>query len=149
MIETKKELHKKYLEDLKDGDIKQLFRDRASYKHYNKRAYNDTLSYDEENKRYVLDRKTVKMKKIEPSDLAVTGEKYHYFNTELKPPVRMERDAEGYVNTSAISNYQYMVNNDINDSMASRWKGKPIDVKVLLIAGAVVIVFGVWYMFFR
>ena len=91
------------------------------------------------------------MRDITPQDLAVTGQSYHYFYTELQPPERHEKrvveDEDGnkheYLNTSATSNYLYMVNNDITDAMAGTFKNTALNPKVvvgMIVAGIVLAV---------
>lgn len=139
------------------GNPMQIFRDIKSWWHFRHQAWKDVLYYDEETKRYRLERHTIYMRDIEPDDLAVTGQKYHYFYTDLKPPERQEKrvvvDEEGnereYLNTSAASNYLYMINNDINDAMAGTFKNSALNPKVIAMFIVVAIVFGVIYFVFK
>lgn len=101
------------------------------------------MTYDEEQHRYRLDRHTLVMREIVPEDLAVTGQKYHYFYTDLEAPERhdlrtvVEEDGttHTYLNTSAISNYLYMKNNDINEAMAGTFKNG--NVNPMVVAGLI------------
>lgn len=137
------------------GNAGQIFRDIKSWWHFRHQAWRDVLTYDPEKKRYRLDRHTLIMKDINPDDLAVTGAKYHYFYTDLEPPERHEKrvevDEEGntheFLNTSAVSNYLYMVNNDINDAMAGTFTNKPINPVVVGVIIVLAIVGVVLYMF--
>lgn len=131
------------------GNPNQIFRDIRSWWHFRHQAWRDVLYYDEENKRYRLERHTLTMREITPVDLAVTGQKYHYFYTDLQPPERHEKrvveDEDGnkheYLNTSAASNYLYMINNDINDAMAGTFKNSALNPKVIvgLIVGGIIL----------
>lgn len=133
------------------GNPNQIFRDIKSWWHFRHQAWRDVLYYDEETKRYRLERHTLYMRDINPNDLAVTGQKYHYFYTDLQPPERHEKrtvvDEDGneheFLNTSASSNYLYMVNNDINDAMAGTFKNSAFNPKVVAIMVVVAIVMGV------
>lgn len=127
------------------GNPGQIFRDIRSWWHFRHQAWRDVLTYDPEKKRYRLDRNTLIMRDINPEDLAVTGSKYHYFYTELEAPERHEKrtevDGDGnkheYLNTSATSNYLYMVNNDINDAMAGTFTNN--NVNPLVVGGLIVV----------
>lgn len=138
------------------GNPNQIFRDIKSWWHYRHQAWRDVLYYDEETKRYRLERHTLYMRDINPNDLAVTGQKYHYFYTDLVPPERHEirevEDEDGnkhqYLNTSASSNYLYMVNNDINDAMAGTFKNSALNPKVIVgmvVAGIIMLVVFIFF----
>ena len=107
------------------ANLKQKWRDWRSKKHYEHDAYIDTLSYDNDSQRYTIDRKTVKMADIEPSDKMVTGDSYHYFNTTLEKLPRQVVDDQGHILTTPITDYQYILNDDINDSLLAFVKGQP------------------------
>lgn len=144
-----------------NGDPGQIFRDIASWWHFKHIAYRDVLEYDEQRNRYVIHRTTRRMKDILPDDLPITGQKYHFFRTELQAPPRQETRVETivlddgstvdveYLNTSATSNYLYMINNDINDALAGQFK--PAGINPLILWGMVglAVLFGVWYLFLR
>lgn len=144
-----------------NGDAGQIFRDIASWWHFKHIAYRDVLTFDQERNRYVIQRTTVRMSDIKPDDLPVTGEKYHYFITDLKAPERQESRTETvvledgttidveYLNTSAVSNYLYMVNNDINEALAGQFKPAGINPYVLWGLVGLAVIFGVWYLFLR
>lgn len=144
-----------------DGDPLQIFRDIASWWHFKHIAYRDVLTYDQDRNRYVIHRQTLRMRDINPDDLPVTGQKYHFFRTDLKAPERQETRVETitlddgqqveveYLNTSATSNYLYMVNNDINDALAGQFKPAGINPYILWGLIGLAVLFGVWYLFLR
>lgn len=144
-----------------NGDPGQIFRDIASWWHFKHIAYRDVLTYDEERNRYVIHRTTLRMRDILPDDLPITGEKYRFFRTELVAPERQESRIETvtlddgsqieveYLNTSAISNYLFMVNNDINESLAGQFKPSGINPYILAGLIGMAVLFGVWYLFMR
>ena len=144
-----------------NGDPGQIFRDISSWWHFKHIAYRDVLTYDPERNRYVIERTTVKMRDILPDDLPVTGQKYHFFRTDLVAPERQESRIETitlddgqqveveYLNTSAVSNYLWMVNNDINDCLAGQFKPNGINPYILWGLVGLAVLFGVWYLFLR
>lgn len=144
-----------------DGDPGQIFRDIASWWHFKHIAYRDVLTYDAERNRYVIHRTTLRMTDIKPDDLPVTGCKYHYFKTELEAPERQESRIETitledgqtvdieYLNTSATSNYLYMINNDINNALAGQFKPSGINPYILWGLIGLGVLFAVWYLFMR
>lgn len=97
-------------------DIKQKFRNWKSNRHYNHDAYRDVLMYDETGGRFILERSTVKQKDTEPGDKIVLNDTYHYFVSEIPPQPRQVRDDEGHIMTTPISDYQFAMNNDVNDA---------------------------------
>lgn len=135
------------------GDPGQIFRDIGSWRHYSHKAYIDTLTYDDDKKRYRIHRQTVTMRDILPTDLAITGSKYRFFRTELDAPERQEKrtetDADGviheYLNTSATSNYLYMVNNDINSAMAGTFAYGGINPVIIMALVTLAIVGIIWF----
>lgn len=139
------------------GNAGQIFRDIKSWWHFRHQAWLDVLTYDADLKRYRLDRHTCTMRDIQPEHLAVTGQKYHYFTTELVPPERHEKrvvvDEDGnehvFLNTSAVSNYLYMVNNDINDAMAGTFTNKVLNPMIVALLVGVAIVGVVLFLFMR
>lgn len=144
-----------------NGDAGQIFRDIGSWWHFKHIAYRDVLTFDTERNRYVIERTTVRMSDIKPDDLPVTGDKYHFFRTELVAPERQESRTETviledgsqvdieYLNTSAVSNYLYMVNNDINEALAGQFKPSGINPYVLWGLVGLAVIFAVWYLFLR
>lgn len=114
-------------------DLKQKYRNWRSKRHYEHDAYLDTLSYDLENNRFILNRKTVKQKDIKPSDKMVTGDTYHYFNTPLPKMPRKVVDDQGHILTTPINDYQYIQNNDINDALTAIVK-EPVNRNIIVLA---------------
>ena len=115
--------------------IKQWRRDRKSAKHDATNAWFDVISYDEDTKRYRLDRTTIKEESVPPDALSVTGGKNHYATVICPQPKRAVRDENGKLETSAISNYLYMINNDINDALASILNPHYVNWKLLGVLG--------------
>lgn len=124
--------------------LKEKYRALRSKKHYEHDAYIDTLDYDSDNQRFVMFRKTVKMADIKPSDLAVTNDKYHYFTSKIPPQPRRVIDDDGHVITTPITDYQYLMNNDINDSLLAMIKPRADKNTIILavLAGLGVAVVG-------
>ena len=123
------------IKEIKAKGLKQWRRDRKSAKHDNTNAWFDVITFDPENFRYRLDRTTIKEKDIPPDCLKVTGDKHHYATVACEQPIRVIRDENGYLNTSAISNYLYLVNNAINDALASVLNSRYINWKLLGVLG--------------
>ena len=103
-------------------DIKQKFRDWKSKKHYEHDAYRDVLNYEIGPQRFTLDRTTVKQKDIKASDKIVTGTTYHYFMSEIPRLPRKVKDSEGHILTTPTTDYQFLVNNDVNDATTALMK---------------------------
>lgn len=121
--------------DIRRLGMKQAIRYWKSENHLNTNAWFDVLSWDEENKRYRLDRTTCKERDVPGYVLPVTGDKHHYLTVMFKLPDRAVKKDNGCYHTSAISNYLYYRSNAINDAMASVWKPRAINLKALIIVG--------------
>lgn len=129
----------------------QVFRDIRSWWHYRHDAYRDVLIYDEEHNRYIIQRETISARDFRPVDLPIRGHKYRVFYTDLEPPFREETRIEEidgvkyeFLNPTAVSNYLYMVNNDINNSIKGDFKSSqlnPLIMLALLGVGAVVLIY--------
>lgn len=146
---------KKSLGYIADGNPGQIFRDIKSWWHFRHVAWLDILSYDKESNMYRLDRKTIRMKDVLPNYLQVSGNKYHYFYTELPAPHRQEyrtevRDGVEYrfLNTSAVSNYLYMINNDIENAIQLK-KQSTVSPGVLAVLIGLAVIGVVWFLFLR
>lgn len=122
--------------------IKKMWRDYKSKRHAETSAWCDTITFDDSAKRYRLDRRTVKERDIPQNALKITGGKNHYGVIACEQPVRKIRREDGSLETCAISNYLYMINNSINDALASTWKPKYIDVKLLTVLAIGAAIFG-------
>lgn len=138
-----------------DGNFGQIGRDIKSWWHFRHVAWLDTLTYDSDNNMYRLDRKTIRMRDVQPNWLQVTGSKYQYFTTELPAPHRQESRTEvrdgieyTFLNTSALSNYLYMINNDIENAIELQKKSNVSPGVVAVLIGLAVIGV-VWYLFLR
>ncbi len=123
------------IKEIRIKGLKQWLRDRKSAKHDDTNAWFDVITFDIENFRYRLDRTTIKEKDVPPDCLKVTGDKHHYAIVTCKQPLRVIRDEKGYLNTSAISNYLYLVNNAINDALASVSSSRYINWKLIGVLG--------------
>lgn len=129
-------------------DLLQPFRRFISNLKGNHEIYRDVLTFDEERQRYIINRTTVIREDVAPDDLPITGEKWRFFRTDLKPPCRMEKRKEivdgeevEFLNPSAISYNLYYESNAINEALAGEFKPKLLNPLVLavLIAGGVAV----------
>ncbi len=146
---------KRFWHNLSRMQFDQIGRDIRSWWHYRHDSWRDVLTYDEK-EGYTITRTTISTRDVKEDDLPVRGHKYLFFDTELEAPFREEKRKEivdgvevEYLNTSAASNYLYMVNNDINDALAGSFKKQGMDPKVMFVLLAVAGVFVIYFMFFR
>ena len=72
----------------------QPFRDFKSWYHNRHQAYRDVLTYDAERNRYIMNRSTITQNEVRPVDLAITGDKYHVFYTDMPAPPHEETRIE-------------------------------------------------------
>lgn len=132
----------------------QIIKDIGSWWFYRHDANREVLTYNETDNRYRIDITTISARDFVEQDLKVSGQKYKRFFTGLKAPERKETRTEEidgvkcvFLNTSAVSNYLWMINNDVNECITGDFKSKGINPLVLLIllglAGAVFV-----YIFF-
>lgn len=132
----------------------QIIKDIYSWHYYRHDAHRDVLTYDEENNRYRIDTTTITAREFKERDLKVSSNKYRRMFTSLEAPERHETRIEEidgvkyeFLNTSAVSNYLWMINNDVNSCITGNFKSRTINPLVLLallgLAGAVFI-----YIFF-
>lgn len=129
----------------------QPFRNVRAWYHDKHQVYKDIMEYDAERNRYVLHRSTLVQTDILPDDLAVSGDKWHYFRTDMIAPpheeVRTEeRDGVTYVfhNLSAIALDHYGLSNDLIDSQVGEFKEKlinPLVLAVAVVAGVSLLIF--------
>lgn len=154
-IEFWKKALKRTWHNISRGQLDQIFRDIKSWWHYRHDAWRDVLTY-KEGEGYVIERTTISTRDVQPDDLPIRDHKYLFFDTELEAPFRQETRKDvidgvevEFLNTSASSNYLYMVNNDINDALAGSFKKTGLDPKVMLVLLAVAGVFVIYFMFFR
>lgn len=142
---------KRFWHNVSRFQFDQVGRDIKSWWHYRHDAWRDTLFYDEEHKRYRIERETISARDFRPVDLPVTGHKYRVFYTDLEAPFREETrteviDGVEYVfrNPTAISNNLYLINNDINDSISGDFKRttiNPLYVLAIMGVGACVLIY--------
>lgn len=137
-------------------EFAQIFRDIKHWWHFRHDAWRDVLTYTDDTQRFRIDRSTIPMTEVKPSDLPIAGAKYRAFSTELKaPPNDEERtdEIEGYkityINTTPASDYLYMVNNDINDSGAGTFQSKGLDPKILIVLVGLGALGVIYFLFFR
>lgn len=133
------------------GDLLQPFRRVRAWYHDKHQIYRDILTYDVERNRYVCHRSTLVQTDVRPDDLAVTGDKWHYFMTDMDAPpheeIRTEeRDGVVYVfhNLSAIALDHYAESDDLVNSQTGEFKEKlinPLLLAVLLTAGVGLLIF--------
>lgn len=137
-------------------EFSQIFRDIKHWWHFRHAAYKDKLEYDADAGRFRINRKTVTMADMDPSDKPVEGSKYRTFTTDLKAPsnddIRTE-EIDGvvytYINTTPASDYLYMVNNDINESNVGMFKARGLDPRVVIVLLGLGALALIYYVFFR
>lgn len=134
----------------------QIVKDIGSWWFYRHDAYRDTLTYNDVDNRYRLDYTTVTARDFVERDLKVSGEKYRRFYTELEAPVRQETRIEEidgvqyeFLNTSAVSNYLWMINNDVNECITGDFKSRSINPLVLLGLVGLAVVVMIYFLFFK
>lgn len=126
---------KEFINRIKADGIKKTVRDIRSDMHYNSNAWIDVLSYDDDTKRYRLDRSTVKEFEVPPQMLRVSEDNHHYLTCAFPiPPREIMRD-DGTYRTNAITNYLYYISNPINKALEWLYKPKRVDSKALIIVG--------------
>lgn len=142
---TKEEVVKK-----KRKDFFQPFRNLRARWHDNHTAYRDTLDFDSERVRYVLNRETIVQSDIVPVDLQVDGDRWRVFRTPLElpsvPDTRVEVDENGvehvYLNPTPISYNLYNESDALNEAATGEFRAKIINPMVL----AIVIGLGVLFL---
>lgn len=134
----------------------QIVKDIGSWWFYRHDAYKDVLTYNEEDNRYKINISTITAREFAEKDLKVSGQKYRRFYTDLEAPVRQETRIEEidgvqyeFLNTSAVSNYLWMINNDVNECITGDFKSRAINPIVLLGLVGVAIVVMIYFFFFR
>ena len=131
-----------------------IIKDIGSWWFYRHDAYREVLTYNDTDNRYRLDITTITAREFVERDLKISGAKYRRFFTSLTAPIRQETRIEEidgvqyeFLNTSAVSNYLWMINNDVNSCITGSFKSRTINPLILLalvgLAGAVFI-----YIFF-
>lgn len=147
---------KRFWHNLTRMQFDQIIKDIGSWWFYRHDAYRETLTYNEETNRYRIDRETITAKEFREIDLTVSGHKYRVFYTDLVAPKReetrtVEIDGETYefYNPTAVSNYLYMINNDINNSVKGDLEKKglfnPLIMLALLGVGAVILIYMLFF----
>ena len=142
---------KQFFNWLIHGDLLQPFRRVRAWYHDGHQVYRDFLTYDAERGRYVMNRETVTQLDVKPDDLGVTGDKWHYFQTNVDMPPHEEtrieeRDGVKYVfhNLSAIALDHYGMSDDLINSQTGEFKDKlinPLVLAILIVAGIGLLVF--------
>lgn len=137
-------------------EFSQIGRDIKHWWYYRHSAWRDVLEYDNEAQRFKIVRTTVSMRDMEPSDLPIEGAKYRAFSTELKAPPNDEKRTEEidgetieYINTSPVSDYLWLVNNDINDSNVGMFKPSGLDPRILIVLVGLGALALIYFMFFK
>lgn len=117
----------------------QIIKDIGSWWFYRHDAYRDVLIYNEEDNRYRFDTTTISAREFVERDQKVSGQKYRRFYTGLEAPHREETRIEEidgvkyeFHNTSAVSNYLWMINNDVNDCITGNFKTRAINPLILI-----------------
>ena len=134
----------------------QIGRDIKHWWHFRHTAWRDVLEFNADSQRFKINRTTVSMRDMEPSDLPMEGAKYRAFKTDLKAPpndeIRTEEiDGETitYINTTPASDYLYFVNNDINEANAGLFKAGGLDPKILIVLVGLGALALIYFMFFK
>lgn len=132
-------------------DILDPFRKVRAWYNQRHEVYRDVLTYDELRHRYIITRTTITKEDVQPDDLPITGDQWHYFRTDLVPPFRAEKRTEtidgveyDFLNPSAISYNLYMESNAINEALSGEFKPKlmnPLVLAVLIAGGFAVLLF--------
>ena len=130
-------------------DMFQFFRRLKDKWHSNHIAYRDVLDFDEERKRFQLNRYTIAQYEITPDDLLIDGEKWKVFQTPLKLPrmddTRTEVDEDGtehtYLNPTPISWNLYYESDALNDASTGEFRSKIINpmILALIIGGGILL----------
>lgn len=152
---TIKSALKRFWHNLTRLQFDQIVKDIASWFYYRHDAYREVLFYDEENNRYKIERTTITARDFRPVDLPVQGHKYRVFYTDLAPPFREETRIEErngekveFLNPTAVSNYLYMINNDINNAIKGDFKNpgiNPLIMLAILGVGAVILIYVLFF----
>jgi len=134
----------------------QIIKDIGSWWFYRHDAYREVLTYNEQDNRYRLDITTITARDFAERDLKICGEKYRRFFTKLEAPVRLETRTEiidgveyEFLNTSAVSNYLWMINNDVNECITGDFKNRSINPLVLLGLVGLAVVVMIYFLFFK
>lgn len=130
-------------------DMLQFFRNLKDKWHSNHIAYRDVLDFDEERKRFQLNRHTIAQYEITPDDLLIDGEKWKVFQTPLELPkmddTRTEMDEDGvehtYLNPTPISWNLYYESDALNDASTGEFRSKLLNpmVLALIIGGGILL----------
>lgn len=130
-------------------DMFQFFRNLKDKWHSNHIAYRDVLTFDEERKRFHLNRYTIAQYEVVPDDLLIDGEKWKVFQTPLELPqmgdTRTEVGEDGvehtYLNPTPISWNLYYESDALNDASTGEFRSKIINpmVLALIIGGGILL----------
>lgn len=146
----------RFFYNLSRAQFDQIIADIKSWWYYRHDGYRDVLFYDEENKRYKIERTTISVRQFRPEDLPIVGKKYRRFYTDLEAPFREETRKEvidgveyEFQNPTAISNYLFMVNNDLNDAIKGDLKKNEFNPLIMLALFGIGAVILVYFLFFK
>lgn len=134
----------------------QIIKDIGSWWFYRHDAYREVLTYNDTDNRYRLDITTITAREFVERDLKISGAKYRRFFTSLTAPIRQETRIEEidgvqyeFLNTSAVSNYLWMINNDVNECITGDFKTRAINPLILLGLVGVAVVIMIYFLFLK
>ena len=101
----------------------------------NKKVTKVFFTYDETRNEYVWDEWTdVRMKEVGPDSVHITGKRGHYFWTDIWDGLKWAHEDQ-----SAIHVYLWMINNKLDADALNEKKKSDLDLKKILIYGAIAI----------
>ena len=109
------------------------------------------MTYDAERDRYRIDRATLVRTDVKPDDLGITGDKWHFFNTDMIAPPHEETRIEEvngekvvYHNLSAIALNHWAESDELINSLTGEFKPKlmnPLILAIIIVAGVSLLIF--------
>lgn len=140
--------------DGKPKDLAEPYRKIKHSWHQNHIAYRDVLGFDDERKRFVLDRSTMVQSDVVPDDLLIDGEKWKWFQTTIElpkiPDTRVEVEGEDevtYLNPTPITYNLYYESDAINNASTGEFRSKIINPMTLALIVGVGIVLMIFVLF--
>lgn len=147
---------KRFWHNLSRFQFDQIIKDIGSWWFYRHDAYREVLTYNDTDNRYRLDITTITAREFVERDLKISGAKYRRFFTSLTAPIRQETRIEEidgvqyeFLNTSAVSNYLWMINNDVNECITGDFKTRAINPLILLGLVGVAVVIMIYFLFLK
>lgn len=131
-----------------DFILVRAFRELRAKWHDEHIAYRDVLGFDDERKRFILNRSTIVQKDIVADDLQVDNEKWKVFQTPLELPnvpdtrVEIEDGVEKvYLNPTPISYNLYYESDTLNNASAGEFRSRILNPMVLAVVIGVGVLF--------